>query len=49
MPIALRQQWALLSRFFLKTAKSVNAEKTVGQVSRTSATVEDYNFVYINL
>jgi len=30
MPIALSQQWALFSRFFLKTAKSVNAEKTVG-------------------
>jgi len=39
MPIALSQQWALFGRFFLKTAKSVNAEKTVGQVSRTSATV----------
>ena len=44
MPIALSQQWALFVRFFLKTAKSVNAEKTVGQVSRTSATVEDHNF-----
>jgi len=45
MPIALSQQWVLFGRFFLKTAKSVNAEKTVGQVSRTSATVEDHNFV----
>jgi len=27
MPIALSQQWALFGRFFLKTAKSVNAEK----------------------
>jgi len=45
MPIALNQQWALFGRFFLKTAKSVNAEKTVGQVSKTSATVEDHNFV----
>ena len=32
-PIALSQQWALFGRFFLKTAKSVDAEKTVGQVS----------------
>ena len=45
MPIALSQQWALFGRFFLKTAKSVNAEKTVGQVNRTSATVGDHNFV----
>jgi len=30
MPIALSQQWALFDRFSLKTAKSVNAEKTVG-------------------
>jgi len=45
MPIALSQQWALFDRFFLKIAKSVNAEKTVGQVSRISATVEYHNFV----
>jgi len=32
MPIALSQQWALFGRFFLKTAKGVNAEKIVGQV-----------------
>ena len=30
MPIALCQQWALFGRFFLKTAKSVNVEKTIG-------------------
>jgi len=45
MPIACSQPWALFGRFSLKTAKSINAEKTVGKVSRTSATVEDHNFV----
>ena len=29
IPIALSQQWALFGGFFLKTAKSVNAEKIV--------------------
>jgi len=45
MPIALSQEWALFGRFSLKTAKSVNAEKTVRQVGRTSTTVEDHNFI----
>jgi len=45
IPIALNQQWALFSRFSLKTTKSVNAEKTVEQVSRISTTVQDHNLV----
>jgi len=45
MPIAPSQQWALFSRYSIKTAKNINAEKTVGQVNWTSATVEDHNFV----
>jgi len=44
MSTALSQQWALFGRFSLKTTKSINAEKTVGQVSRTIANVKDNNF-----
>jgi len=45
MPIALSHDRALFCRFSLQTDKGLNAEKTVGQVSRTNATVEDHNFV----
>ena len=45
MPIARSPPWTLFGRFSLKTAKSINAENAAGQVSRTSATIEDHNFV----
>jgi len=45
MPIALSSAMGMFGRFSLKTIKSVNAEETLGQVSRTSLTVEDHNFV----
>jgi len=48
IPIAIGQQWSLLNRFKSNrttTTKSVNAEETVRQVSRASATNEDHNFV----
>jgi len=48
IPIAIGQQWSLFNRFKSNrttTTKSVNAEETVRQVSRASATNEDHNFV----
>ena len=45
--IAIGQQWSLFNRFKSNrttTTKSVNAEETVGQASRASATNEDHNF-----
>ena len=46
MPIAIGQQWSLFNRFKSTslTTKSVNADNTVGQTSRVSATNEDHNF-----
>ena len=44
MPIAIGQQWSMFNRFNPKS-KSVNAEKTVRQDSRSSATGNDHNFV----
>ena len=46
MPIAIGQQWSLFNRFKPNpNTKSVNADNTVGQTSRVSATSEDHNFV----
>jgi len=49
IPIAIGQQWSLSNRFksnrTTTTTKSVNAEETVRQASRASATNEDHNFV----
>jgi len=48
IPIAIGQQWSLFNRFKSNrttTTKSVNAEETVRQDSRASATNEDHNFV----
>jgi len=47
IPIAICQQWSLFNRFKSNrtTTKSVNAEETVSQASRASATNEDHNFV----
>ncbi|KAG4092416.1 hypothetical protein H8356DRAFT_1429462 [Neocallimastix lanati (nom. inval.)] len=48
IPIAIGQQWSLFNRFksnHTTTTKSVNAEETVRQASRTSATNEDHNFM----
>ena len=48
IPIAIGQQWSLFNRFKSNrttTTKSVNAEETVRQASRASATNEDHNFV----
>ena len=46
IPIAIGQQWSLFNRFKSnRTTKSVNAEETVRQASRASATNEDHNFV----
>ncbi|KAG4104979.1 hypothetical protein H8356DRAFT_1418955 [Neocallimastix lanati (nom. inval.)] len=48
IPIAIGQQWSLFNRFksnrTTTTTKSVNAEETVRQASRASATNEDHNF-----
>ena len=47
-PIAIGQQWSLFNRFKSNRTtitKSVNAEETVRQASRASATNEDHNFV----
>ena len=45
MPIAIGQQWSLFNRFKSKsTTKSVNADNSVRQASRASATNEDHNF-----
>jgi len=47
IPIAIGQQWPLFNRFKSNrttTTKSVNAEETVRQASRASATNEDHNF-----
>jgi len=45
--IAIGQQWSLFNKFKSNptTAMSVNAEETVRQASRASATNEDHNFV----
>jgi len=48
IPIAIDQQWSLFNWFksnHTTTTKSVNAEETVRQASRASATNEDHNFV----
>ena len=46
IPIAIGQQWSLFNRFKSNhNTKSVNAENTVRQASRASATNEDNNFV----
>jgi len=48
IPIAIGQQWSLFNRFKSNrttTTKSINAEETVRQASRASATNEDHNFV----
>jgi len=46
MPIAIGQQWSMFNRFKLNpTTKSVNADNTVRQASRASATNEDHNFI----
>ena len=46
MPIAIGQQWSLFNRFKPNpNTKSVNADNTVRQTSRVSATSEDHNFV----
>ena len=48
IPIAIDQQWSLFNRFKSNrtiTTKSANAEETVRQASRASATNEDHNFV----
>jgi len=46
MPIAIGQQWSMFNRFKLNpTTKSVNADNTVRQTSRASATNEDHNFI----
>ena len=45
MPIAIGQQWSLLNRFKNSNTKSVNAENTVRQDSRSSATNNDHNFI----
>ena len=48
IPIAIGQQWSLFNRFKSNrttTIKSVNAEGTVRQTSRASATNKDHNFV----
>ena len=45
---SIGQQWSLFNRFKSNrttTTKSVNAEETVRQASRASATNEDHNFV----
>ncbi|KAG4093288.1 hypothetical protein H8356DRAFT_1361105 [Neocallimastix lanati (nom. inval.)] len=50
IPIAIGQQWSLFNRFKSNrttTTKSVNAEETVRQASRASATNEDHNFEFI--
>jgi len=47
IPIAIDQQWSLFNRFKSNrttTTKSINAEETVRQASRASATNEDHNF-----
>ncbi|KAG4104612.1 hypothetical protein H8356DRAFT_1637051, partial [Neocallimastix lanati (nom. inval.)] len=51
IPIAIGQQWSLFNRFksnrtttTTTTTKSVNAEETVRQASRASATNEDHKF-----
>jgi len=43
IPIAIGQQWFKSNH--TTTTKSVNAEETVRQASRASATNEDHNFV----
>ena len=45
IPIAIVRQRLLLSRFKSNKSKSVNAEITVRQASRASATNIDHNFV----
>ena len=47
IPTAIGQEWSLFNRFKSNstTTKSVNAEETVRQASRASATNEDHNFV----
>ena len=48
IPIAIGHQWSLFNRFKSNpttTTKSVDAEKTVRQASRASATNKDHNFV----
>jgi len=48
IPIAIDQQWSLFNRFKSNrttTTKMINAEETVKQASRASATNEDHNFV----
>jgi len=48
IPIAIGQQWSLFNRFKSNrttTTKNFNAEETVWQASRASATNEDHNFV----
>ena len=47
IPIAIGQQYSLFNRFKSNrtTTKNVNAEETVRQASRASATNEDHNFV----
>ncbi|ORX54320.1 hypothetical protein BCR36DRAFT_441226, partial [Piromyces finnis] len=44
MPFAIGQQWSMFKRFEA-TSKSVNAEETVRQARRASATNGDHNFV----
>ena len=45
MPTAIGLQWSLFNRFKSNTTtKSVNADNTVRQASRASATYDDYNF-----
>ena len=46
MPIAIGQQWSMFNRFkSTNTTKSVNADNTVRQASRASATNDDHNFM----
>ena len=44
MPIAIGQQWSMFNRFPFPKTKSVNADETVRQDSRSSATGSDHNF-----
>jgi len=50
IPIAIGQQWSLFNKFSNRivtttTTKSVNAEETVRQTNRASATNKDHNFI----
>jgi len=45
IPIAIGQQWSLFNRFKSNCTTTTNAEETVRQASRASATNENHNFV----